>query len=144
MAKPTRSSNARWRTVTGLVLVLIAAAAPAAGQTIRSTLTGTVTDPNHAVVPGVAVTATNTATSISTTARTNSEGLYTFTALTPGEYAIAVEQKGFKRFVQSGVVLQIAQATRLDIPLEVGAVTEEVRSPRRRRSCAALRASSAR
>ncbi len=121
MAKPTRRSSTRWRTVTGLILVLAAAAVPAAAQTIRSTLTGTVTDPNNAVVPGVAITVTNVATNISTTARTNSEGLYTFTALTPGEYAIAVEQKGFKRFVQSGIVLQIAQATRLDIPLEVGA-----------------------
>ena len=93
MAKPTRSSSPRWRTVAGLILVLAAAATPAAAQTIRSTLTGTVTDPNSAVVPGVAVTATNVATNISTTAKTNNEGLYTFTALTPGEYAIAVEQK---------------------------------------------------
>ena len=41
---------------------------------------------------------------------------------------VAVEQTGFKRNVQSGIVLQIAETTRLDIPLEVGAVTEEVRS----------------
>jgi hypothetical protein len=127
MAKLTPSSSARWRTVTRLVLVLSAAAASAAAaQTIRSTLTGTVTDPNSAVVPGVVITVTNVATNISTTARTNNEGLYTFTALVPGEYTIAVEQKGFKRFIQSGVVLQIAQASRLDIPLEVGQVTDEV------------------
>ena len=51
---------------------------------------------------------------------------YTFTALAPGEYLIAVAQTGFKRVVQRTVVLQIAQATRLDIPLEVGQVTEDV------------------
>jgi hypothetical protein len=95
-------------------------------QTIRSTLTGAVTDPNGAVVTGVLVTATNVATNIATTTKTNNDGLYAFTALTPGEYVLAVEQKGFKRFVQSGIVLQIAQATRLDVPLEVGQITEEV------------------
>src|SRR5688572_13156915 len=125
MAKPTRRPSTCWQTVSWLIPVPIAAAAPAA-QTIRSTLTGTVTDPNSAVIPGVAVAATNVATNISTTARTNNEGLYTFTALTPGEYVIAVEHTGFKRFVQSGIVLQIARASRLDIPLEVGQLTEEV------------------
>ena len=84
------------------------------------------TDANGAVVTGVLVTATNVATNIATTTKTNNDGLYAFTALTPGEYVLAVEQKGFKRFVQSGIVLQIAQATRLDVPLEVGQITEEV------------------
>ena len=54
-------------------------------------------------------------------------GIYTFTALQPGEYNVEAELSGFKRNVQTGIVLQIAQASRLDIPLEVGAVTEEVR-----------------
>ena len=96
-------------------------------QTIRATLTGTVTDPNGGVVQGAAVTVTNIATNISSATKTNQEGIYTFTALPPGEYVLDVAFAGFKRNVQSGVVLQIAQATRLDVALEVGAVTEEVR-----------------
>jgi Carboxypeptidase regulatory-like domain len=123
MRTPTTRIVMRLLAIAGLSLTL---ADPAASQTIRSTLTGTVTDPNGAVIAKVTVTATNLATNIATTTRTNDEGLYTFTALAPGEYAISVEQTGFKRFVQTGVVLQIAQATRLDIPLEVGPVTEEV------------------
>jgi hypothetical protein len=101
--------------------------APLSAQTIRATLTGTVTDPNGGVVQGAAVTATNVATNISSATKTNQEGTYTFTALQPGEYRVEVEFKGFKRNVRSGIVLQIAQATRLDIPLEVGQITEEVR-----------------
>ena len=62
----------------------------------------------------------------SATTKTNHEGLYTFTALPPGEYVITVAHTGFKRASRAAVVLQIAQTTRLDIPLEVGAVTEEV------------------
>jgi hypothetical protein len=107
-------------------LVLLALAANLDAQTIRATLTGSVTDPGGAVVPGVTVAATNTATNVTSTARTSDAGLYTFTALPPGEYVIVVEHSGFKRFVRSGVVLQIAEATRLDIPLEVGALTEQV------------------
>jgi hypothetical protein len=95
-------------------------------QTTRATLTGTVTDPNGAVVPGAVVNATNIATNISSSTKTNQAGTYTFTALPPGEYTVAVELTGFKRSLQTGIILQIAETSRLDIPLEVGAVTEEV------------------
>ena len=126
MAQPTRHPSTRSRVVIAITLALAVTGTPVSAQTIRSTLTGAVTDPNGAVITGVLVTATNVATNIATTTKTNSDGLYAFTALTPGEYVLAVEQKGFKRFVQSGIVLQIAQATRLDVPLEVGQITEEV------------------
>ena len=95
-------------------------------QTTRATLTGTVTDPNGAIVPSATVTATNIATNITSTTKTNQEGTYTFTALAPGEYTVSVAVTGFKRNVQTGTILRIAETSRLDIPLEVGAVTEEV------------------
>ena len=114
-------------TLSIIALVMAGGMTPTIAQTIRATLTGTVIDPNGGVVQGAAVTATNIATNISTVAKTNQEGIYTFTALTPGEYIVEVGVTGFKRAVQSGVVLQIAQASRLDITLEVGAVSEEVR-----------------
>jgi Carboxypeptidase regulatory-like domain len=107
-------------------LALLAETTPLHAQTIRATLIGTVTDPAGAVLAGVTVTATNTATNITSSAGTNDAGQYTFTALAPGVYVVSVEHSGFKRFAQSGVVLQIAQATRLDIPLELGALTEQV------------------
>jgi Carboxypeptidase regulatory-like domain/TonB dependent receptor len=107
-----------------IAFFVFADAAPA--QTIRSTLTGTVLDPNGGVVPAATVTATNVATNSKSSAKTNQSGIYTFAALQPGEYLVEVEVTGFKRAVQSGVVLQIAQATRLDVVVEVGAITEEV------------------
>jgi hypothetical protein len=114
----------------GIIILWIAGLLGAeivSGQTIRSTLTGTVTDPNGAVIQGAVVTATSVATGVSTIAKTNQVGSYTFTALQPGDYVLEVEVTGFKRFVQGGIVLQIAQATRVDPALEVGAITEEVR-----------------
>src|SRR5688500_16497717 len=127
MAQPTRHLSQHSPLVIVTMTLALAVVAPdVSAQTIRSTLTGAVTDPNGAIAAGVLVTATNVATNISATTKTNNDGLYTFTALTPGEYVVAVEHKGFKRSVQSGIVLQIAQATRLDVPLEVGQITEEV------------------
>ena len=64
------------------------------------------------------VNATNIATNIGTSTNTNQEGTYTFTALPPGEYTVAVELAGFKRNVVTGVILQIAETSRLDIPLK--------------------------
>ena len=64
MTKPTPTCIPHWLAISGLTLVLAGLSNPAAGQTIRSTLTGTVTDPNGAVVPGVSVSATNVATNI--------------------------------------------------------------------------------
>src|SRR4029453_16152162 len=118
----------RWISTSALAVATFIVAVPSASlaQTIRSTLTGTVTDPNNAVVANATVRATHVATNIESTTKTNDEGLYTFTALAPGEYLIVVAQTGFKR-AQRTVVLQIAQATRLDIPLELGQVTEDVR-----------------
>jgi hypothetical protein len=107
-------------------LMFLCVAPEILSQTTRATLTGTVTDPNGAVVPGATVNATNIATNISSSAQTNQVGTYTFTALPPGEYNVAVEVAGFKRNVQTGITLRIAETSRLDIPLEVGAVTEEV------------------
>jgi hypothetical protein len=125
--RAARSRSSWWLFAASIGVSILVLAASAHAQTIRGTLTGTVTDPNGAVIQGASVTATNNATNVSTTTKTNQEGGYTFTALPPGEYSVAVEHSGFKRNVQTGVVLKIAEATRLDVPLEVGAVTEEVR-----------------
>ena len=66
----------RWISTSALAVATSIVAVPSASlaQTIRSTLTGTVTDPNSAVVPAT-VTATNVATNIESTTKTNNEGL---------------------------------------------------------------------
>ena len=118
---------AGWLVVGGMVLGVVSAALPASAQTIRAILTGTVLDSGGGIVQGATVTATNVATNITSVTKTNQTGSYTFPALAPGEYVVDVSVPGFKRNVQSGVMLQIAQATRLDVSLEVGGITEEVR-----------------
>jgi hypothetical protein len=95
-----------------VVFACLCAVPPVPGQTTRARLTGTVTDPNGAVVPGAVVDATNIATNIGSSTKTNDDGTYTFTALAPGEYTVAVEVPGFKRNVLTGVILQIAETSR--------------------------------
>jgi hypothetical protein len=99
---------------------------PAEAQTIRGTLTGTVTDASGAVLPGFTVTVTNPANGETRSAQTGHDGGYTIPLLPPGTYQVAVEQAGFRKYRRTGVVVQIAQTTRLDIPLQVGDMSEEL------------------
>jgi hypothetical protein len=77
-------------------------------------------------VPGVTVQIKNVDTNEVVSAVADSDGNYTAAFLRPGAYRVEVEAPGLKRFVREGVVLQIAQVARVDITLEVGAVTEQV------------------
>jgi hypothetical protein len=72
------------------------------------------------------VTATNSATGIGSSAVTNQQGTYTIPLLQPGSYEVAIEQTGFKKYLRKGINVEIAQTSRLDIPLQVGAISEEI------------------
>lgn len=96
------------------------------GQNDRGTITGQVKDQGGGVVPGAAVTATNTASGAQSKAATTDTGNYTIPALPAGTYSVTVEMKGFKKFVQDNVLIQVAATARVDASLEVGAATETV------------------
>src|SRR5712691_9796631 len=123
-------SDARFARLIRVAVVLSLAgcvgAIPARAQTIRGTITGTVTDSTGATVPGIAVTVTNAATGIGGSAVTSRDGVSTLPLLPPGPSQAPVEQTAFKKSLRSGIVIQIAQTTRLDIGLQVGAMSESV------------------
>jgi hypothetical protein len=121
-----RMDFAVWRAGAALLLLTVPAALPSSAQTIRGTITGTVTDETGGMVPHVTVAVTNAATGFGATALTNLQGSYTIPLLPPGRYQAAVEHQGFKKYLRSGITVQIAQTTRLDIALQVGAMSEEV------------------
>ena len=95
-------------------------------QTDRGTITGTVTDASGAVIVGAKVTATNTATGISTETSTSGAGVFTIPQLTVGVYRVAVEQSGFKRFVQEGLTVPLGQTVRVDASLQLGETSQSV------------------
>lgn len=98
----------------------------ATAQETRSTLTGRVTDPSGAVIPGAAITITDTDTGAIIVVKSNGAGNYTAPFLTPGDYKVAVQMPGFKAYVHTGLVLQTEQTVAENIILEVGSVSQAV------------------
>src|SRR5262245_15529127 len=99
---------------------------PASGQVTTATLVIVVEDQAGAIVPGASVTVTNEATGSSRTFTSDDTGLITAGSLQPGTYTLVAEMAGFKKSVQSGMVLTVNQRARQTIVLQVGEVTESV------------------
>jgi Carboxypeptidase regulatory-like domain len=95
-------------------------------QTDRGTITGTITDPAGAVVPGASVTALHKATGASVQSITTSTGNYTLPSLATGIYDLTIEANGFNKYIQEGIEVQVAQTARIDVTLKIGAATESV------------------
>src|SRR5262249_5828973 len=106
-----------------LAVMLAAPALILRGQTTTGAITGTVTDPTGAAIPGVKVTATNTATNITNTTQSNEAGVYNFPFLPIGAYTVTAEAQGFKRVVLGPFPLEVNQIARVDPKMEVGVVT---------------------
>src|SRR6266481_1967952 len=108
------------------LLAVLAAVFPALAQTdyATATLRGTVTDPQGAVVPGATVTATNSATGISKTAKSGPDGSYQISALPPGAYSVAFESQGFSKTIVKGVQLSVGQSLSYDAHLKLVSVGE--------------------
>src|SRR6266700_2683977 len=87
---------------------------------------GTVTDKSGAAVVGAEVVITNAADSLTRTTTTNADGAYVVAGLPGGMYNIAVTAKGFQKYSAHGVVLDVAQKSRIDFQLTVGSVTEVI------------------
>ncbi len=88
-------------------------------------INGTVTDNSGAVIPGARVTATNTATSVTSAAVTSSEGTFTIIGLIPGRYSVSIDSPQFKK-AQLDITVEVAKTTTVSIQMEVGATTETV------------------
>lgn len=89
-------------------------------------ISGTVTDPTGASVPGATITVKETATQQVRTAVTGTDGFYTVSSVKPSAYVVSVEQRGFKKFTQSDVVLQESQSLTLNFALTVGSTSENI------------------
>ena len=106
--------------------VLLLAGTPAFAQFERSRLSGSITDSQGGVMPGVTVTATNVATNQAEVAVTDGSGFYTFPNLQPGRYTLSAELQGFKKATRPDLQLDAAGSINVDLALETGALTEEV------------------
>jgi hypothetical protein len=83
-------------------------------------------DPTGAAVPHASVTATLIEQNITRTVESNAEGFYNFAALGPGVYALTAEKEGFEKLARTGVTLTVNQNVRVDMNLNLGALSQEV------------------
>ncbi|MGO9262786.1 MAG: TonB-dependent receptor domain-containing protein [Bryobacteraceae bacterium] len=95
-------------------------------QNETAVLAGRVTDPTGLGVPGAQIRLTRLATGAARAAAAGTDGEYRLDLLDPGDYAVRVTAPGFKTFEDSNIHLQVAQASQLNVPLTVGATSEEV------------------
>lgn len=109
-----------------LVLFTLSAATLAAQSAGTGALTGTVTDPTGAVVPGVTVVLVNPETNQTRTTTTGADGVYKFSLLPPGVYSVRFSAPGFKTSEVGAVTVNVTETPVLDRVLEVGAQAEQV------------------
>jgi Carboxypeptidase regulatory-like domain/TonB dependent receptor len=95
-------------------------------QQITGSIRGTVVDPSGAVVQAAAVSAKQTETGLMRTALTNREGEYVLVELPIGHYQIRAEAKGYQKYLQEGITLDVNQAATVVIHLKLGAETQQV------------------
>src|SRR5258707_8750483 len=120
----------KMRKVFGLLLVLsfLAFSINAIAQTSTTgSIEGTVTDTNGAAVPGVTVTVTSPNLIRSQTSVTEDNGHYRFPSLPPGRYVMSIEStKGFAKFEQSEIEVNLSKTSSLDIKLQAAGTTASV------------------
>jgi Carboxypeptidase regulatory-like domain len=102
-----------------LSLLLFALPALSFGQGATATITGIVTDPQGAVVPGAIVTISSSALNLKRQTTTNSEGHYTIAQLPPAAYSVRVEASEFTVVEINNFILQVGQQATQNISLSV-------------------------
>ena len=91
-----------------------------------ATLTGTARDATAGVLESVAIKLVNANTGESFAGLTNAQGLYTIPLIKPGDYELIAEAPGFRQFRQTGIRLETGANARVDLLLELGAVSDAV------------------
>ena len=111
-----------FRKCTALVFLMAAALL---AQSNQGTITGTISDPAGAVVPGAAIEVKNMDTGVVSRGGASATGNYVI-SLPAGNYELTVTVTGFKKFVQQNVQVLPAVDTRRDVKLDVGATTDVI------------------
>jgi hypothetical protein len=89
-------------------------------------ITGTVTDPSGAVVPGATVTAESSTTKQTFVAKTGNEGIYTISNVVPAHYTLTVTRDGFQPTILQNVTVTVAEVLPVNVKLQLGTTTTVV------------------
>jgi hypothetical protein len=107
-------------------LLAVFAGLQVSAQQITGSIRGTVVDPSGAVVQAATVQAQQTETGLTRTARTDRDGAYVLVELPIGHYQIRAEAKGYQKYLQEGITLDINETATVGIHLKLGAETQQV------------------
>jgi len=122
------ASHLRTLTTSLLALALIYSAAQVNlhAQVTGGTISGTVVDTSGRVISNARISVANTATGISRTVTTNTDGFYTAPNLLPGTYDLTFTAPGFKTDLKKGILLTVGAAAALDLTMQIGTIIETV------------------
>ena len=109
-----------------LALVVSITAAPLSAQILYGNIVGVVKDTQGAVMPGASITIVNRDTNLTRETTTDAQGNYSLVNVLPGSYDVKVSLQGFRDSVRSGVPVTIGQTSRVEMTLEIGALTETI------------------
>ena len=99
---------------------------PMRAQVAGGTLSGSITDPSGAAVASAQVVIKNTATGVTTTVTTNTDGFYSAANLLPGEYEVAVSATGFNTEIKKGITINVGSQPVFSLVLQIGTVANSV------------------
>jgi len=119
---PTKN-NCRSAILLSWFLLFCAAAAWGA---VAGSISGVVKDPSGSVVPKANVTVRELSTGALQQTHTSADGYFTFPVLPVGRYELSVQASGFQGYQRKDIVLDTNAALRIDVPLEIGAVSQTV------------------
>src|SRR5690348_14755062 len=108
-----------------LLLTLFATFAFAQTQN-QGAMTGTVEDASGALLAGAQVTATNVATGIKSTIKTDEHGSYRLSFLAPGTYTVTSEAQGFQKTALRSVIVTVGTITNANFKMKIGSTSETV------------------
>ena len=95
-------------------------------QAYFGTVSGEITDPTGAVVPGAKVVLTDQAKGFVFNAKTDSSGRYLFPSIPPGVYTVSVEMEGFQKEVRTGIKVDVTENATANLRLKVASATQSV------------------
>src|SRR6266436_5733206 len=114
------------RSSAAALLLAILFVVPLGAQAPSGEISGVVSDPTAAVVPGVTITLINPSTNATRSVPTNEAGLYVIRALPPGVYNLKAELAGFRTVERRNIEVQVGSSNRIDVTLEIGEVNSIV------------------
>jgi hypothetical protein len=107
-------------------IALFALASICAWGQATSQIQGVVQDETGSAVPGAEIKATQTDTGVARVVTSGPDGTYVLANLPIGPYRLDISKQGFSTYVQTGITLQVGSNPTINVPLKVGAVTEQV------------------